>query len=140
MKSPVADIGCKHGVRQVAPVESRASAPGGVELIVRMAGFGCVNWSKLEENEEQLANARAHATIAIGRGILLSVFLTQSKFASGADALASVLPLSLNLATFYKWKTIAAVSRPPNVEFEPERLSLKAHPELNEKWVQGPHP
>jgi hypothetical protein len=55
-----------------------------------MAGFGCVNWSKLDENEEQLANARAHATIAIGRGILLSVFSAQSKFARDAGDLPSL--------------------------------------------------
>jgi hypothetical protein len=61
-----------------------------VELIVRMAGFGCVNWSMLEENEEQLANARAHATIAIERGILLSVFLAQSKFACDAGDLPPI--------------------------------------------------
>jgi hypothetical protein len=69
-----------HGVRQAPPIERLASAPGGVELIVRIAGFGCVNWSNLD-SDEQLASKTAHAAIAIGRGIRLSAFFIQSKFA-----------------------------------------------------------
>jgi hypothetical protein len=53
-----------------------------VELIVRIAGFGCINWSNLD-SDEQLASKTAHAAIAIGRGILLSVFFVQCKFAGG---------------------------------------------------------
>ena len=89
MKSSAADTDSMHGVWQAPPVERLASAPGGVELIVRIAGFGCVNWPNLD-SDEQLANARAHATIAIGRGILLSVFFVQSKFARDAGDLPSL--------------------------------------------------
>ena len=32
-----------------------------------MAGFGCVNWSKLDDSDEQLASARVQATTAIAR-------------------------------------------------------------------------
>src|SRR5580704_1259277 len=66
-----------HGVRQAPPVERCASAPGGLELIVSVAGSGCVNWSNLD-SDEQFASAKAHAMTDIGRGMFVSVSLAQS--------------------------------------------------------------
>ena len=89
MRSSIADTDSMHGVWQAPPVERLASAPGGVELIVRIAGFGCVNSSNLD-SDEQLASKTAHAAITIGRGIRLSVFFVRSKLARDAGDLPSL--------------------------------------------------
>jgi len=78
VKSSVADTANEHGVRQVAPFEVRATAPGGVDSIVKVAPAGEISQSKpgmFDDTDEQLASARLHTAAAIARDMLMDVFL-----------------------------------------------------------------
>jgi hypothetical protein len=58
VKSSATGTDTSHGVRQTAPFDVRASAPGGLELIVKVSGGGCPeNRSKVGMPEKALSNA-----------------------------------------------------------------------------------
>ena len=70
VRSPLEGTCNEHGVRHTPPVDVRASAPGGVELIVKVASFDELNMSKLgmfDDSHEQLASPSPHAKVAIKR-------------------------------------------------------------------------
>jgi hypothetical protein len=69
VKSSLPATDSVHGVRQTPPFETRASAPGGAESIVKLASSG----SKFNDSDEQPANARPHAATAKARAMLTTV-------------------------------------------------------------------
>ena len=78
MNSSATGTGSVQGVRQLAPSDVRASAPGGSDSIDRLAIVGLdENRSKLGIHDvfhdEQAASPRLHATTAMNRVMFMSV-------------------------------------------------------------------
>jgi hypothetical protein len=65
----------EHGVRQIAPFEALATAPGGLESIVKIASVGGDSRLKLgmfDDIDEQLASAKPNITTTDAR-VFMSV-------------------------------------------------------------------
>jgi hypothetical protein len=94
VRSPAEGTCNEHGVRHSPPVDVRASAPGGVELIVKVTSFDELNRSKLgmfDDSHEQLASPSPHVKVTIkrvvskvpppGSGVMLRIGCRQSRAA-----------------------------------------------------------